>query len=58
MKAYGHSRKDKWSCDYGCCTGKSDKKKNCREEVDRSKRKTARQEGKVKQVTMISVEDE
>lgn len=57
MKAYGHSRKDKWSCVYGCCTGKSDKKKNCREDVDRSKRKTARQEGKVKQDTIIVEED-
>lgn len=53
MKAYGHSRKDKWSCVYGCCTGKSDKKKNCREDVDRSKRKTARQEGKVLDVEMV-----
>lgn len=43
MKAYGHSRKDNWVCKYGCCSSKSDKKKNCREVVDRAKRKTARQ---------------
>lgn len=46
MKAYGHSRKDKIECQYGCCTTKSGKKKNCRIEVDRANRKTARQEGK------------
>lgn len=53
MKAYGHTRQDKWSCAYGCCTGKSDKKKNCREDVDRSKRKTARQAGKVMNLPML-----
>lgn len=41
MKAYGHSRRDKLECKYGCCTGKSGAKKNCRKEVDRTKRKTA-----------------
>lgn len=46
MKAYGHSRKDKLECKYGCCTGKSGAKKNCRKEVDRTNRKTARREGK------------
>lgn len=45
MKAYGHSRKDKLECKYGCCTSKSGKKKNCRDVVDRANRKTARQEG-------------
>lgn len=45
MKAYGHSRKDKLECKYGCCTSKSGKKKNCRNVVDRANRKTARQEG-------------
>jgi hypothetical protein len=44
MKAYGHSRRDKLECKYGCCTGKSGKKLNCRKAVDRSKRKAARQE--------------
>lgn len=44
MKAYGHSRKDKLECKYGCCTSKSGAKKNCRKEVDRTNRKTARQE--------------
>ena len=43
MKAYGHSRRDKLECRYGCCTGKSGKAKNCRELVDKSRRKTARQ---------------
>lgn len=42
MKAYGHSRRDKRECKYGCCTGDSGKKKNCREIVDRAKRKVAR----------------
>lgn len=46
MKAYGHSRKDKLSCKYGCCTFKSGKDKSCRKEVDRTNRKTARQEAK------------
>lgn len=42
MKAYGHSRRDKLECKYGCCTGKSGKAKNCRKVVDRANRKTAR----------------
>lgn len=42
MKAYGHTRRDKLECEYGCCTGKSGKKKHCRAAVDRSKRKAAR----------------
>lgn len=46
MKAYGHSRKDKEMCKYGCCTTKSGKEKGCRKEVDRTNRKTARQEAK------------
>jgi hypothetical protein len=46
MKAYGHSRYDKSTCKYGCCTTKSGIKKNCRPIVDRAHRKTARQEGK------------
>lgn len=43
MKAYGHSRTDKFACRWGCCTLKSDKRKNCRHIVDRTNRKTARQ---------------
>lgn len=43
MKPYGHSRRDKLECKYGCCTGKSGKEKACREVVDKSKRKSARQ---------------
>lgn len=46
MKAYGHSRKDKLECKYGCCTGKSGPDRNCRKVVDRANRKTARQEAK------------
>ena len=42
MKAYGHSRRDKLECKSGCCTGKSGKKKDCRQIVDKAKRKTAR----------------
>lgn len=45
MKAYGHSRRDKIECKYGCCTMKSGKAKNCRGVVDRANRKTARQSG-------------
>jgi hypothetical protein len=47
MKAYGHSRKDKLECKYGCCTMKSGKLKNCRHIVDRANRKTARQIGNI-----------
>ncbi len=43
MKPYGHSRKDAYEC---FCCGKTGKHKDCRELVDRSNRKTARQEGK------------
>ncbi len=42
MRAYGHSRRDKLECQYGCCNGKSGKQKNCRAVVDRAKRKSAR----------------
>lgn len=44
MKAYGHSRKDKLMCRYGCCGFKSMKFLSCRKVVDKSNRKTARQE--------------
>ena len=46
MKAYGHFRRDKLECKYGCCTGKSGAKRNCRLMVDRANRKTARQDSK------------
>lgn len=46
MKPYGHNRRDKLECVHGCCSGKSGKKKNCREVVDRANRKTARQQMK------------
>jgi hypothetical protein len=46
MKAYGHSRRDKLECEYGCCTGKSGKRRRGRLTVDRANRKTARQEAK------------
>jgi hypothetical protein len=46
MKAYGHSRTDKLECSYGCCTYKSGKARSCRKQVDRTNRKTARQEAK------------
>lgn len=45
MKAYGHSRKDMQRCRYGCCGFNSVKQKDCRDVVDKSKRKSARQEG-------------
>lgn len=44
MRPYGHSRKDKQQCKYGCCTWKSGTKMLCRKAVDRANRKTARQE--------------
>jgi hypothetical protein len=44
MKPYGHSRRDKLECKYGCCAGKSGKDRTCRQTVDRVNRKTARQE--------------
>lgn len=43
MKAYGHTRRDKLECKFGCCTEKSGKDKNCRSLVDRANRKSARQ---------------
>jgi hypothetical protein len=42
MNAYGHSRKDKLECKYGCCTFKSGKHKCCRQIVDRANKKAAR----------------
>lgn len=45
MRAYGHSRRDKLECGYGCCTTKSGPMKGCRKVNDRSHRKAARQEG-------------
>lgn len=47
MKAYGHTRKDKQECEYGCCGTKSLPQKNCRGLVDKAKRKKARQSSKV-----------
>ena len=60
MKAYGHTRKDKQECKYGCCTTKSGKNKNCRKEADRTNRKTARQENNkiiVNELSLPEVED-
>ena len=47
MKAYGHSRRDKLECKYGCCAGKLVRlgRNKARNIVDRANRKTARQEG-------------
>jgi hypothetical protein len=56
MKPYGHSRKDKEECKYGCCTGKSGKDKNCRGIVDRANRKTARQESQAVARNTLSTE--
>lgn len=47
MRPFGHSRKDKQECGYGCCTGKCGKQKNCRALVDRARRKTGRREAKL-----------
>lgn len=57
MKAYGHSRRDKIECKYGCCTTKSGPKKNCRAVVDKSNRKTARQSAKLSILLKKSKED-
>jgi len=46
MTAYGHSRRDKFGCRFGCCTTKSGKALNCRKVVDRTKRKRERFNGK------------
>jgi len=46
MKPYGHSRRDKLECKYGCCTFKSGKDHPFRKYVDKTNRKTARQESK------------
>ena len=43
MQAYGHSRRDKLTCKYGCCTGKSGKERSYRCQRDNVKRKSARQ---------------
>lgn len=43
MHPYGHSRRDKLECRFGCCAGKSHPKRNSRKIVDRANRKTARQ---------------
>lgn len=56
MKAYGHSRRDKLECKYGCCTMKSGQHKNCRKAVDRANRKTARRVGKL--FDFVEVENE
>lgn len=45
MKSYGHSRRDKLQCRYGCCQLKRGTKFGSQREVaDRNRRKTARQE--------------
>ena len=47
MRPFGHSRRDKLQCAYGCCTGKCGKAKNGRRLVDRARRKAGRREGKL-----------
>ena len=49
MKAYGHTRSDIGKeCRFGCCTGKSDKRRGLRDVRDRNLRKKERQDAKVK----------
>ncbi len=58
MKPYGHSRDDiGLSCPYGCCTGESDKRRNCREVRDRTRRKGARREAKKEVSAEASAEE-
>lgn len=42
MKAYGHKRKDKLECDWGCCCLKGNPNANGRPKIDRAARKRAR----------------
>lgn len=44
MKAYGHSRRDKLECKFGCCGGDSLKFKNCHQVNDHANKKSARQQ--------------
>lgn len=45
MKSYGHHRRDKIECKYGCCKMKrGNNMADYRSRSDRSRRKTARQE--------------
>jgi hypothetical protein len=43
MKSYGHYRRDKLTCQYGCCAEIWNKNKNSRLKCDKTRRKTARQ---------------
>ena len=43
MHAYGHTRRDKLECSFGCCTTKSGKMRSGRHVIDKAARKTARQ---------------
>jgi hypothetical protein len=42
MKAYGHHRKDKLTCEYGCCGYRGLKRLGSRKKNDKYRRKTAR----------------
>lgn len=57
MKAYGHKSYDQISCRYGCCTTSYGKMKDCREQADKQRRKTARQVGKKDIFTGLISED-
>jgi len=43
MKAYGHKRRDKLTCRFGCCQEKGGKSLRSRDVVDRAARKRGRQ---------------
>lgn len=53
MKVYGQKRYDALACRQGCCTTKYGKEKDSRKIMDRSRRKTARQTGKLKIFTQL-----
>lgn len=54
MHAYGHNRRDKLECIYGCCTSKSGAKRTSRKVVDKQNRKSARQQGKAESAETFS----
>lgn len=55
MKPYGHTRKDKQECKYGCCGTKSLPFLSCRKRNDRANKKAARNQGKKEIVKEMSL---
>ena len=57
MRAYGHTRRDKLECHWGCCTMKGGKRKGCRKVVDRSRRKRARRDARAEIRTAAAADE-